>query len=121
MDTKTTEAGSNSAPEFHEQSAALLFEKDLARTAKRTVCWTTPDAPTDLRYLKLKRGEKATDKWRAGAAGWVHKKHPDATIWGLPAADAVGKELKAARERGADQAEIRRLEYRLEMARYVGD
>lgn len=44
---------------------------------------------------------------------WYHEKACEA--------DAVERELDAARERGDDVMHIRRLERRLEQVRYVGD
>lgn len=60
----------------------LLFDKAVARTAKRTVCWVTKDKPKDLRYVKIPKCKKVTQEWRQYAAKVVASRHPGATIWG---------------------------------------
>ena len=67
----------------HSVGDDMEFQKVVARTAKRTVCWVTDDAPRDLRYLKIPRGAKVTPEWRREAGAYISKKYPGATVWGV--------------------------------------
>ncbi len=70
-----------------EEGGVVQMDALIKRHAKRTVCWTVPLKPEnlggrELRYLRLRRGEKATAEWRAAGAAYVAEKFPNATIYG---------------------------------------
>jgi hypothetical protein len=62
-----------------EAGNALRLEKEIKRVSKRTVCWVVDG---DLRYLTLRRGQKATAEWRKQGADYVRKNYPGATVYG---------------------------------------
>lgn len=66
-----------------EQGAALEFQRTIKRTAKRTVCWHSPNATNgQLAYYTVKRGRKLTNEDRARLAAQVRAKYPNAIIYG---------------------------------------